>query len=68
LELLFQAPLSDILTHIGQISLLRRLAGDPVLGEAYRMAEVVPGRLGPEQAKPGQEFKPDKGAIWRPKT
>jgi hypothetical protein len=67
LETLFQAPLADVLTHIGQISLLRRLAGDPVLGEAYRMAEIVPGRVGPEQAKSVQEFKLDKGAIWRAK-
>jgi hypothetical protein len=40
------------------------MAGDPVLGEAYRLAEIVPGRVGPEQAKPGREFERDKGAIW----
>ena len=65
LELMFQAPIADAFTHIGQISLLRRMAGDPVAGEAYRVAEIVAGRLGPEQAKPGREFERDKGAIWR---
>ena len=64
LETLFQAPLADVLTHIGQLALLRRMAGDPVLGEAYRLAEIVPGRVGPEQAQPGREFERDKGAIW----
>jgi hypothetical protein len=64
LEVLFQAPIADILTHIGQLGLLRRLAGDPVLGEAYRFAEITAGRVGPEQAMPGVEFELDKGAIW----
>lgn len=68
LDVLFQAPVADVLTHVGQLSLLRRMAGDPVPGEAYRLAEIVAGRLGPEQAKPGQEFAPDKGAIWRDRT
>jgi hypothetical protein len=63
-EAIFQAPISDALTHIGQLALLRRLAGDPVPGEAYRLAEIVVGRVGPEQAKPGREFEQNKGAIW----
>lgn len=68
LERLFQAPIADALTHIGQIALLRRMAGAPVLGESYRKAEIVAGRIGPEQAPPGREFALDKGAIWRAKT
>ena len=64
LEVIFQAPIADALTHIGQLALLRRMAGDPVPGEAYRLAEIVAGRVGPEQAKPGREFERDKGAIW----
>lgn len=64
LEAIFQAPIADALTHIGQLALLRRLAGDPVPGEAYRLAEIVVGRVGPEQAKPGREFERNKGAIW----
>ena len=64
LEAMFQAPIADALTHIGQLALLRRMAGDPVPGEAYRLAEIVAGRVGPEQAKPGREFERNKGAIW----
>lgn len=64
-DAVFQAPIADALTHIGQLALLRRLAGDPIRGEAYRLAEIVVGRVGPEQAKPGREFEPDGGALWR---
>jgi len=55
-EALFQGPIADALTHIGQISLLRRAAGCPVKGENYFKAEIVAGRLGPEQAPPTREF------------
>ncbi len=61
---LLQAPVADALTHVGQMALLRRMAGDPVLGEAYRVAPVTVGRVGPEQGPPGREFERDKGAIW----
>lgn len=55
-ELLFQGPVADALTHVGQIALLRRLAGAPVRGENYFRAEIAAGRLGPEQAHPRREF------------
>jgi hypothetical protein len=55
-EELFQGPVADSLTHVGQISLLRRLAGDPVRGENYFKADIVRGRVGAEQAKPRVEF------------
>ena len=55
-EELFQGPVADALTHIGQISLLRRLAGGPVRAENYSKAEIVRGRVGVEQAKPRVEF------------
>jgi hypothetical protein len=42
-EGLFQGPVADALTHIGQIAMLRRLAGSPILGENYFRAEVAPG-------------------------
>jgi hypothetical protein len=67
LERVFQAPIADALTHIGQLALLRRMAGAPVLGESYRRAEIVAGRVGPDQAPPGREFALDRGALWRPK-
>jgi hypothetical protein len=55
-EGLFQGPLADALTHVGQIALLRRMAGGPVRGENYFRAEVVAGRVGAEQAAPRREF------------
>lgn len=55
-ETLFQGPVADALTHVGQINLLRRLAEAPVRGENYARAEIAAGRLGPEQAAPRREF------------
>jgi hypothetical protein len=53
---LLQAPIADALTHIGQISMLRRLAGAPVRAENYLQAEIVAGRAGAQQAAPRMEF------------
>jgi hypothetical protein len=53
---LFQGPVADALTHIGQISMLRRMAGAPVRGENYFRAEIVAGRVGNEQPAPRREF------------
>jgi hypothetical protein len=55
-EKLFQGPVADALTHVGQIALLRRQAGWPVKGENYFKAEVVAGRVGGAQASPRREF------------
>ncbi len=55
-EELFQGPIADALTHVGQISMLRRLAGAPVRGKNYARAEIRIGRVGRKQAKPGFEF------------
>lgn len=55
-EKLFQGPVADALTHVGQIALLRRLAGSPVRGENYFKAEIAAGRVGREQASPRREF------------
>lgn len=55
-EKLFQGPIADALTHVGQIAMLRRLAGCPVRGENYAKAEIVAGRVGPEQAAARVEF------------
>jgi hypothetical protein len=56
LEKLFQGPIADALTHVGQIAILRRLARAPVKGESYYAAEIVAGRLGAEQSAPKREF------------
>ena len=55
-EKLFQGPLADALTHIGQISMLRRLAGAPVRGENYVQAVIAVGAVGSRQAAPKFEF------------
>jgi hypothetical protein len=53
---LVQGPFADALTHVGQIAVLRRLAGSPVKGENYFKAEVEVGRVGPDQAPAVYEF------------
>lgn len=55
-EKLFQGPIADALTHVGQIALLRRMADAPVRGESYFRAEIVVGRVGPEQSAKRLEF------------
>ena len=55
-EKLFQGPVADAFTHFGQIAMLRRMAGAPVRGESYFRAQIVIGRVGPEQAPPKREF------------
>jgi hypothetical protein len=56
IEKLFQGPVADALTHIGQIAMLRRLAGCPIKGENYFKAEIAAGRVGAEQSAPQREF------------
>lgn len=53
---LFQGPIADALTHVGQIAMLRRLADAPVRGESFARADIVVGRLGTEQPKSPFEF------------
>jgi hypothetical protein len=55
-EKLFQGPIADALTHVGQLAMLRRMAGAPIRGENYFAAEIAAGRCGAEQAPPRREF------------
>lgn len=55
-EKIFQGAVADALTHVGQINLLRRLAGAPVRGENYNKADIHVGRVGRDQAPPRREF------------
>jgi len=55
-ESLNQGPIADALTHIGQIALLRRIAGTPMRGENYAQAQIEIGRVGPGQAPAVREF------------
>ena len=55
-ERLFQGPVADALTHVGQIAMLRRMAGCPIKGENYSRAKIEAGRVGVKQEKPKREF------------
>ena len=55
-EELFQGPISDALTHIGQVAVLRRQAGVPVRSEVYAKADIASGRVGEEQPRNTLEF------------
>jgi hypothetical protein len=47
-EKLIQGPIGDALTHVGQIVMLRRMAGKPVRAEGYFTAEIVAGQVNEE--------------------
>lgn len=53
---IFQGPVADALAHFGQLAMLRRLAGQPVRGENYAVAEIELGRVGPQQSATRMEF------------
>jgi hypothetical protein len=55
-EKLFQAPIADALTHVGQIAILRRLAASPVRAENYYVAKIATGCVSADQPAPVQEF------------
>lgn len=56
IEKLFQGPVADALTHVGQLAMMRRLAGAPIKGENYYVADIAAGRVGADQATPKREF------------
>ena len=56
-ELLFQGAVADALTHVGQLAMLRRLAGAKMKSENYSRAEIVPGRVGRSQTRSRYEFE-----------
>jgi hypothetical protein len=62
IQKLIQGPLADALTHVGQLAMLRGMAGAPVRPESYARAEIVAGRVGPSQAPPRKEFDGDASA------
>ena len=45
IEKIMQGPISDALTHVGQIIMLRRAAGAPVRAESYFTADIVAGDI-----------------------
>ncbi|MGD8307746.1 MAG: hypothetical protein PVF17_13895 [Ignavibacteria bacterium] len=55
-EKLLQGPVTDALTHVGQLAMLRRYAGAPVKGESYFEADIKIGHVGSEQSLPAKKF------------
>jgi hypothetical protein len=55
-EKLLQGPIADALAHVGQLAMLRRMAGAPIKGENYFAAEITTGRVGADQAAPRKVF------------
>jgi hypothetical protein len=56
-EKLFQGAIADALTHVGQIAMLRRLAGGRVLPENYYVAKIEIGRTGSDRNPAVMEFE-----------
>jgi len=56
LRRLFQGPIADALTHVGQLTLMRGMAGAPVKGENYFVADIAPGRTTSLQPGPKRTF------------
>ena len=62
-EQMLQGPFADAMAHVGQLALLRRLAGSPVPPENFILAAIDPGNLGPDQPEP---VSPDREWPERP--
>jgi hypothetical protein len=55
-ERLLQGPVADALTHVGQLAMLRRLAGSPTPGENFYVAHIAVGQVGADQPAPVKTF------------
>lgn len=58
-EMIFQGPIADALTHVGQLAMLRGAANAPVRPESYARANIRLGRVGRKQAARRVEFDGD---------
>ncbi|MGI9037806.1 MAG: hypothetical protein ACR2GQ_02990 [Gemmatimonadota bacterium] len=64
---LLQGPLADVMTHAGQLAMLRRLHGSPVPPENFIDAEVDAANLGraqPEAAAADREWLDAEDEPW----
>jgi len=57
IDRLIQGPVADALTHVGQLAMLRRLAGCPTVGENFFVASVAVGQVSADQPSPVKPFK-----------
>jgi hypothetical protein len=58
-QAIFQGPVADALTHVGQLAMLRGMSGTPVRPESYARAEIRVGVVGEEQSSQRTEFDGD---------
>jgi hypothetical protein len=56
---IFQGPVADALTHVGQLAMMRGAAGLNVRPESYARAEIQTGRVGTDQSSKRTEFDGD---------
>ncbi len=62
-EQFLQGPLSDAMTHAGQLAMLRRLFGEPVASENFVFAAIDSDNVGRTQALPARpdlDWTPDR--------
>ena len=59
LEVIFQGPIADALTHVGQLAMMRGMAAAPVRPESYASARIAVGRVGRDQDPERREFDGD---------
>lgn len=58
-DVIFQGPVADALTHVGQLALVRGTVAAPVRPESYARADIRVGRVGREQSAERHEFGGD---------
>ena len=58
-EMIFQGPIADALTHVGQLTMMRGMAGAPIRPESYARARIAAGRVGRDQDRVRVEFDGD---------
>jgi hypothetical protein len=63
-DVIFQGPVADALTHVGQLALIRGTLAAPMRPESYARAEIAVGRVGRDQSTDRAEFS---GDASRPK-
>ncbi len=59
IEVIFQGPIADALTHVGQLAMMRGMAAAPVRPESYASARIAVGRVGRDQDTERREFDGD---------
>jgi hypothetical protein len=56
IERLMQGPVADALTHVGQLAMLRRMAGTPTHRENFYVAAIIAGQVSAQQPAPMKAF------------